>query len=402
MKIIFHLVAIIIVLLPSVATHARSLTPQLLQKLGNGTILVEDMQGNRVFSHRTNEHFVPASAIKIATSACALEALGSDFHFPTAIYQDGQGVLYVKGFGDPFLVSEEIAKLVSRLKEKGVRKVSKIVLDDSYFSPNMKLDGQSSSLNPYDARNSALLVNFNTINLKKMPSGQVVSAEPQTPITDLGKVFAKGLKVGKQRVNLSKYPDEALIYAGELLKEFMIRNGIKVGGQIVGGTVPVSLKPILVYQSSKSIEGNIKDLLEYSNNIIANQIFFFMGAYKHQAPATIEKGQLALNECLKTRFGWDNFTLVEGSGLSRQNRVTAEQLMVLVRYYDDHKELLPLKKKIFRAKTGTLTGVSTLAGFMTTPAGKTYRFVIMMKGPHATHGAKFAVGRELYRTLSQR
>ncbi len=181
----------------------------------------------------------------------------------------------------------------------------------------------------------------------------------------------------------------------------MIRNGIKVSGGIVRGTVPISLKPILVYQSSKSIEGNIEDLLEYSNNIIANQIFFFLGAYKHKPPATIEKGQLVLNECLKTKFGWNNFALVEGSGLSRKNGVTAEQMMVLVRYLYKHKSLLPLKQKLFRAKTGTLTGVSSLAGFMTPSNGKTYRFVIMMKGPHATHNAKFAVGRELYSFLSR-
>ncbi len=196
---ILNTATIVICLLLSGTSYARSLPPQLLQKLGNGTVLVEDMQGKRIFSHRANEHFVPASIIKMATSACALEYLTSDFHFPTAIYQDGQDVLYVKGFGDPFLVSEEIAKLASQLRQKGVGRVTKIVLDDSYFSPNMKLDGQSNSLNPYDARNNALLVNFNTINIKKLPNGQVVSAEPQTPITALAKTFAKGLKVGKQR-----------------------------------------------------------------------------------------------------------------------------------------------------------------------------------------------------------
>ena len=110
----------------------------------------------------------------------------------------------MKGYGDPFLVSEELDLIVAALKKKGVKKVSAIVTDTSYFASNLYVDGRSQTDNPYDAPLSALAANFNTVAFKRTKKGAIVIAEKQTPITPLaeklGKKYLK--KRSKARVNL--------------------------------------------------------------------------------------------------------------------------------------------------------------------------------------------------------
>lgn len=369
----------------------------LQQALGNGTLLVEDERGRTIYSHRAQEHFVPASILKIATSACALHLLPKGFRFETSVYVGPGQDIYIQGSGDPALTSEELARFAQALKAHGLRTVGKIILDDRFFASDIQIDGQSRSLNPYDALNSALLVNYNTANVRKLANGQVVSAEPQTPTTPSLAYFAKGLRAGTYRINLSKDPVRARHYVGELIQAFLTNAGVAVTGPIVAGPVPQGLKPFYVHQSAKSLEDNVRDLLEFSNNLTANQLFLFLGAAIHRPPATTDKGAQVLTKCLHDHVGWRDFRVIEGSGLSRENRVSAAQMMQLLRYFEPYRALLP-RKDIFLAKTGTLNNVSTLAGYMA-PAGKLVRFVLMQNGPHASYESKFRVGKLLYRSL---
>ena len=74
-----------------------------------GKVLVLDEKGNALVSHNANGAFSPASVAKIVTAWLAMEALGGDYRFKTSFYMDKDRVLYVRGGGDPFLVSEEFA-----------------------------------------------------------------------------------------------------------------------------------------------------------------------------------------------------------------------------------------------------------------------------------------------------
>ena len=80
-----------------------------------GLVLVVDEKGNELVAQNADEPFVPASVAKIVTAWLAMDVLGGDYRFETRFYLDGKRVLYVRGGGDPFLISEELALLATGL-----------------------------------------------------------------------------------------------------------------------------------------------------------------------------------------------------------------------------------------------------------------------------------------------
>src|SRR3974390_2233383 len=130
----------------------------------SGVVLVVDPEGSELVGQNADEPFVPGSVTKIVTAWRALEVLGGDYRFETRFYLDDKRVLYVKGGGDPFLISEELAPLAAELIAK-IRKapITGIGLDGSYYPSNLRIPGIENDSEPYDALNSALAVNFNTI-----------------------------------------------------------------------------------------------------------------------------------------------------------------------------------------------------------------------------------------------
>ena len=151
----------------------------------SGLVLVVDGKGNELVAQNADESFVPASVTKIVTAWLALEVLGGDYRFETRFYLDGNRVLYVRGGGDPFLISEELALLATDLVAAvGKTPITGIVLDASYYPSNLRIPGIEDTGEAYNALNSALAVNFNTIYAVRS-GNKVRSAEKQTPITPL-------------------------------------------------------------------------------------------------------------------------------------------------------------------------------------------------------------------------
>ena len=128
-------------------------------------VLVMDAEGNELVAQNADEPFVPASVTKIVTAWLAMEVLGGDYRFKTRFYLDDKRVLYVRGGGDPFLISEELALLAPKLVAAiGKEPITGIVLDASYYPSDLRIPGIEDTDEAYDALNSALAVNFNTIN----------------------------------------------------------------------------------------------------------------------------------------------------------------------------------------------------------------------------------------------
>jgi serine-type D-Ala-D-Ala carboxypeptidase/endopeptidase (penicillin-binding protein 4) len=370
-------------LIPSVL-HAQSLPPwaaEVTQLIQNGGVYAESQDGKPLFDYQGNTGFIPASTMKLVTGLISLELLGPDYRFKTDFFLDKANNLYVKGYGDPFVVSEEFPFIVAGLKKSGLQKVSGILLDDSYFE-EIKVPGASASLNPYDALNSALSANFNTIFVVKSADGQVQSAEEQTPITELSKLLAQKAPVGKSRINLAAHPEESLLYVGHLLKAFLEKDGVPVTGSIQRGRVPVGAPVYYSHRSSKKLDQVIQGMMKYSTNFITNQLFLTLGAEKYGAPANLAKGKKLVTEYLQTQLGFKDFNIDEGSGLSRQNRLSPAQLVRVLRAFEKYKHLLPEKLDAILAKTGTLTGVNALAGYFDSSQFGTVRFAIILnQGP---------------------
>src|SRR6476660_8843699 len=171
----------------------------------SGLVLVMDAAGNELVAQNTDKPFVPASVTKIVTAWLPLEVLGGDYRFETRFYLDDKRKLYVRGGGDPFLISEELAPLATELVAAiGNKPITGIVLDASYYPANLRIPGIENTGEAYNALNSALAVNFNTVSAVRS-GNKVRSAEMQTPITPLAitQLRLRGPN-GKSRVSLTQ------------------------------------------------------------------------------------------------------------------------------------------------------------------------------------------------------
>ncbi|MEW5725217.1 MAG: D-alanyl-D-alanine carboxypeptidase [Thermodesulfobacteriota bacterium] len=348
----------------------------------DGSVLVTDPAGNVVLSQNPKKLLMPASTLKVATCAAALETLGPDYRFTTECRLSREGDLYVVGRGDPYLISEELAGLARTLRDKGLQTVRNILLDDSFFQPGLVLDGTARSLQPYDAYNGALCVNFNTIYARINPKGEVESAEPQTPLTDLARELAlKSKKKGEVRFNLAESPETCLLYAGDLIKAFLQLAGVQVAGQVRRTPKdPAEVPPFYLHRSSKPLSWLIGQLMEYSNNFMTNQIFLTMGAEKFGPPADPDKSRRVMEDFFQAT-GIPPFRLEEGSGLSRQTQVTALQMHAVLQVFQPYRRLLP-RRGGAQIKTGTLRDVNALVGYLGPEGGEPYLVVILLNGAY--------------------
>ena len=341
-------------------------------------VLVVDEKGNALIAQNADAPFVPASVTKIVTAWLAMEVLGGDYRFETKFYLDKDRVLYVRGGGDPFLISEELAPLAQELvAATGKEPITGIVLDASYYPSDLRIPGIEDTSESYDALNSALAVNFNTIAAVRK-GNSVVSAEKQTPITPLAisEFRARGPK-GSGRISLSKNPAVSLKYAGELIAAFIEQAGGSVKGEITTGTVPAGLEPVYVHKS-RTLSQILVQLLIASNNYIANQVFLEIGGTLGGS-VSLEKSLKVTNEMLAANGLADAIHLEEGSGISRNNHFTARGLAKVLELFAPHANLLHGHDGGMN-KTGTMSGVSTLAGYADTKSHGRVRFVIAMKG----------------------
>ena len=247
-----RLLALALLLLPAPAL--ADLKEKVAALAPSAVVLVVDAKGEELVAQNAAQPFVPASVTKIVTAWLALEVLGADYRFETRFYLDDKRVLYVRGGGDPFLISEELAPLAKELVAKiGKAPITGIVVDGSYYPADLRIPGIEDDAVAYDAVNSALAVNFNTVYAVRS-GAKVRSAEPQTPITPLAIALfrAKGPD-GEGRISLGTDPTLGLRYAGELIGAFIERAGGRVQGKVSVGTVREGLEPIAVHRQSRPL-----------------------------------------------------------------------------------------------------------------------------------------------------
>jgi len=348
----------------------------------NDAILVSDSRGQILLAKNADKKRIPASILKIFTTLVALHYLGKDYRFPTEFYLDEQSNLKIKGYGDPLLVSEVIIKIsqVLAVLLKNTQPMNDLVLDDSYFSQPLTIPGISSSSQPYDAPNGALCVNFNTVNFKHTSQGYV-SAEPQTPLLPFVIQKIKASKLNKGRIVFSHNKNEVTLYAGKLFQYFLEKQGIRFTGKVKLARINAKTDRLIFrYDSAYSLEQIIAKLLEHSNNFTTNQLLIATGAEIIGSPGTITKGVTIARDYAKNMLGIEDISIVEGSGISRDNKVSAAQMDQVLQEFLPYHNLMRRNGREYY-KTGTLHGISTRAGYIKSAHGGLYRFVIMFNSP---------------------
>ena len=308
----------------------------------------------------------PASTTKLFTAATALARLGSDYRFETTLYIDADadtqviGDIYFKGRADPVLQPQDIVKLVDMLLETGVESIQGDIVVDATYLDTVR-EGPGWMWDDRPLRISALSI-------------RQIEPEPGTRSRALA--------------------------CGYLLKNELEQKGIEVTGNVVSGTVPEEARTI-----TKHLSPPLADILKLMNkpsdNWIAELLFKAIGAEVMGEPGTWQKGRDAIAEFLVEIMGEPPaHRFVDGSGLSRYNLLNAELLTrLLVSMHHDFKLMpeflasLPIAgvdgtlgsrmqgvsaEKVLRAKTGTLSGVSALAGYTITADGEVVAFGILI------------------------
>ena len=329
--------------------------------------------------------FIPASTLKLVTSLAALEILGPQHHFSTSLFLDTKNNLYIRGSGDPFLTSEKVLEITKLIAGQGITRLNDIVLDDSGFLLEHPTPGAEKSLNPYDAQCSVLGVNFNTLPIRILQNAKIQSSEKQTPYVPLMGKLGMSLPSGLYRLNINAFPDQAqlpnaLRYCGQLFYAQFEKSGVSLNGKVRKAAVPDHAKLLLRYRAAETVTDLIRSCLLSSSNFMANQLYLALGAKRFGTPATWEKSNRAMEEYISNtlQLSENEISITEGSGLSKQNRITPVAMLKVLEKFKPYAHLLPKKLGVM-VKSGTLgkSGVFCYAGYFS--KGKSIRsFVIFL------------------------
>ena len=360
------------------SVNAQSLLSSEGFQSDDGVLLV---QGDKtVYQWQADKALIAASLTKIVSAQLAIDKWGLGHRFHTDFYQLGD-TLWVKGYGDPFLISEEIDRLVASLQSRLSTDINTIAIDATYFSSNLNTPGRSKVVDPYNAPLSAVAANFNTAMLTKQQVNAkelISSAEAQTPLTNIAKKIASKTPFSKktERINL-RNADNAQQHFAEILRQKLGLPELEI---YINASLPKQAVLIYRHINSHDLEQVLRGALEYSNNFIANQVFIKLAdesllpstrvsANSSLKPMSFSAAQNTANTMLSKRFNWPNSLLEDGAGLSRNNRLSARQMDQVLLSFTPHKHLLKQykvgpNKTIVHAKTGTLNGVRTFAGYI--------------------------------------
>lgn len=378
------MLVIILSLVCSPAAFGRNTGPEggsIGQYIRNGGYMVKPLNGD-IEGFNADTLFVPASTIKLVTCLAALHILGPDYRFTTRFSVDSDDNLHIQGGGDPMLTSEDAAEIAGELFEQGVRRVNAVILDGSAFALEDSVDGSENSARPYDAEITPLAINFNALPILVRADRGIGSGEQQTPVLPIMREIGKTLAPGKYRVNVGAFLTRGGLsneerYAGELFQALLRQKGIQCSDKILPGTIPDNATLILTHRSD-SVSNIIKTCLEYSNNFIANDLFIACGRARFGGAGTWKKGRLALAEFTGKTLHLDpgTITMVEGSGLSRENRISPRTMISVLEAFAPHIDLFPVKHD-FLLKSGTMQGVYCYSGYFE-DHGRLLPFSIML------------------------
>ncbi|HHD62968.1 MAG TPA: peptidase S13, partial [Desulfobulbaceae bacterium] len=312
--------------------------PKFFDVIKNGAWAVADKRGNLLGSCNIDTPFIPASILKIPTALAALRVLGPDYRFKTELYIDSRDNLYIRGFGDPLLISEEVLAILQHLHRRGVKKINAIYIDDSAFALEHQPPGREASSNPYDAPIGATVVNFNSVAFRVFRNHRVRSTEPQTPTLSIMKKLGRNMSPGRYLINVcqgSCQPEKRMArFTAELFRALQHKAGIGGQGGFARKKAPDHARLVYFHKNSRRLDEVLQSMLKYSSNFIANLLYLTIGAEKYGYPATWAKANRAIHNTLVSELGPKTASLIvqeEGAGLSRNNRVTARTMLKVLK-----------------------------------------------------------------------
>lgn len=399
------------------------------------SVSIKDLNSGKVM-YKLNENILmhPASVQKILTLPPAIEVLGEDYEFRTVIYSRGDDGYVIKLGADPYLSASDLRRLVKNINKSTVKK---IFIDDSIIEKKDWGEGWQ-----WDDDLNTSMPHFNAYNLDK----------------NIIKVTVMPDETGKSVIviNPSKYP-VVFINNVQIADKTNVKvsrdSSVAVDALALDGTVS---KPATLYVPTKDLKGYfyfkltqaladkniylklpfaesklnsddifieelvhpvsraVYDILKNSNNLVIETVMKLAAEKKYGERGTDVNGIRLFNDFCEKR-GIDNsrIRLVDASGVSKNNLVDTDFITeFLVKNQDNPilnrmskpgegtltERMLPLKD-VLRAKTGTLSDISSIAGFVTSQKGKRYAFCIIINDPKSSNSEKKLLEDYLIREL---
>lgn len=351
-----------------------------------------------------------------------------------------RGDLVLVGAGDPSLSSARLRDMALALKAIGVRRVTgRILADDTRFDDKRLGAGWQWDDEPFDYQPqvSALNLDENVVSVRIAPGRALgdpalVTLDPPTgyvrvvgTVRTAAKEAAGGvtfdrargrnnllvsgtIAVGAKPATAALTVEEPSLFAAVRLQELLKNEGIVVaGGPPVRAIAPPASVTPLAQSASAPLFVLVRDMMKRSDNLYAETLLKAAGAAGGTGPGTTARGARAVSALVAKAGAGDpaaSLRLADGSGLSRLDLVTPRALAGLLAYLADTQragvnvsrafgDALPVggvdgtlrnrfkntpAQNVVRAKTGSLSGVSALSGYVTTKAGEPLVFSILM------------------------
>lgn len=451
---------------PLPAAIEQLLTQSGLPRTALHLSVIPVQQAKAILAFQAETPVSPASTMKLVTTQVALDQLGPQFRWKTQFFSSVpvvkerlKGDLIIKGGGDPDLTWEKFASLLRQLRQQGLRDIrGDIILDRSYFQPQRpELNAPAFDDNPdayYNVIPDALLIHSNLTAIKLSADQQKIQAQLLTPSDKITlrqqlklnnapcNQWKNGWRSPQIKVDEEVYKDpnasidillqgdfprrcqttvylnllERNAYIAKLFRALWTELGGTWKGKIIDGYVPDNAVSLLTHDSA-TLSDTLKIVNKVSDNVMARIVFLTLGAEARVEPAieliagqTKQDSSQRASNMVRQWFeqqGIDanGFTIENGSGLSRTDRITTQQLAQVLRHaaqsnwYPEFATSLPivgidgtmqkrLKDSVAQArsriKTGYLKNAIAIAGFVRDTQGNDIIVVAILNADELT------------------
>ncbi len=384
------------------------------------SISVKNLEnGNTEYEYNSKKYLHPASTLKIFTTYAALNVLGYDYTFKTGFYKDSNNNLYIKLGADPLLTTAQLNEAFSQLKT--FSSFENLYFDDSIIDKKEFSTGWmwDDDVNPYTPKVSAYNLDKNIITATLVKNSDNIKIEnnSQYPMTLINLM---SLNNNKEYIEMNRYnwnTPEVTEISGSVMNTIKIAiplssmrryfiytieklldtNNIKINSTLYASKITPN-DATLIYEIKNPINLIIPEILQNSNNLMAETVFKLSGGKKYNSTAS---EQLAINNFNEfyNSIGIDthNIIIKDGSGVSRNNLVytdwitTALNKLYKLQEFKRYSEYMAqpgdgtLSKRLYdlrgeaRLKTGSLSNVSGIIGYVKSKDGKTYSVAILIQ-----------------------
>ena len=398
--------------------------------------------GKVLYEYNQNKYLHPASALKLFTIAAAYDQLGGDYQYRTQLFKDKNNNIYLKLSGDPTLTTSDLTNLFKELKSKYKINVNDVVIDptvidNSQWGTGWMWDDDTSKYLP---KYSPFTINGNIINISLKPSKNNTFPEIKNK-SDYQITIVNMLKNGdKNNIRIVRQPwiQSDMVYlkgtiktpltvqlpVNQLERNFktQLQSALKTAKISPKGTIKVAPMQehteLILEHVSKPLDTIVSKVLKDSNNLYAEMIFKTSGAKFSDSQGTTAAGIDFFNNYYKDINTKTKPVIADGSGASRNDLITADWMTeALNKIYKNNDfegfqklmakpvegtlsdRLLNISQNV-RAKTGTISGVSVLTGYVDAKSNNKYSFAILIQNyPDSSLDAKKledAIVNEIY------